>query len=172
MNRTAALAVVFSLTFAGLAFAEEAGDKVLARLRGLAGTWEGTFEWSGARTGSGKARATYEVTGNGSAVVEHLFMNDQKVASMTSAYHLDGADLRMTHYCAAGNQPRLKATRIAEGESGAQFSFVDATNLASRPAHVEAFEIRFPAPDRLVLRFTFDAAGKKSVEHIELKRAG
>ena len=53
-----------------------------------------------------------------------------------------------------------------------QFSFIDATNLASHPAHVEAFEIRFPDPDRLILRFTFDAAGKKSIEHIELKRTG
>jgi len=50
---------------------------------------------------------------------------------MTSAYHLDKEDLRMTHYCAAGNQPRLKAGSIDLSKNLFRFDFVDITNLAS-----------------------------------------
>jgi hypothetical protein len=63
----------------------------------LAGDWTGTFEWTGGRKDSGKMNATYYLTGNGSAVVENLTIGG--LPSMTSVYHLDGSDLRMTHYC-------------------------------------------------------------------------
>jgi hypothetical protein len=151
--------------------ADTPADRVLERLRGLAGTWEGTFEWTGARTGSGTARAVYSTAGARSTVVENLFMNGQAEPSMTTAYHLDGADLRMTHYCAAQNQPRLKATELDEKGGVVHFSFIDATNLQDHPAHVVGFEIRFVSENELVLRFTFDSKGAKSVEHIALKRA-
>ena len=165
MNRAIAFVGLFLLV-TGLANADPA-EKTLTRLRSLVGDWEGTFEWTGGRTGSGKSRAVYHLTGNGSAVIEDLYMGDQTAPSMTSVYHLDGADLRMTHYCAAQNQPRLKADRIEDDI--VTFTFIDATNLSKQPAHVEAVELRFPADDRLVVRFTFTGA-KKSIEHIELKR--
>lgn len=77
------------------AFTEGAGAAALAQLRGLAGEWEGSFEWIGARTATGTVNATYSETGNGSAVVENLAMDG--VPAMTSVYRLDGADLRATH---------------------------------------------------------------------------
>ena len=58
-------------------------DDVFERMRGLAGEWEGTLEWSGARTGTGPVKATYSVTGNGSALVENLIMEGQTDPSMT-----------------------------------------------------------------------------------------
>jgi len=73
--------------------------------------------------------ATYHVTGNGSAVIEELIVDGKP--SMTSAYHLDKDDLRMTHYCAAANQPRLKASSIDLSKNLIRFDFVDITNLAS-----------------------------------------
>jgi hypothetical protein len=168
--KTRALLLSLVCLSASIANAEEPAAHALDRLRGLAGTWEGTLEWSGARTGSGKLRAEYHLAANRSAVVENLMMSGD-APSMMTVYHLDGADLRMTHFCAAQNQPRHKATRIDDEKGVLEFSFVDATNLSAQPAHVEALEIRFVSPDKLILRFTFDAAGKKSVEHIELKRA-
>jgi hypothetical protein len=100
-------------------------------------------------------------------------MGGATVPSMTSVYHLDGSDLRLTHFCAAGNQPRLKATEIDGALGTARFSFLDATNLQANPAHVEAVELRFVSADRLVVRFTFGGGGgARSVEHIELARVG
>ncbi len=123
-----------------------AAAAVLARLAGLAGDWAGTAEWSGARTGSYPLMARYSTTGYGSAVVEDLLSDG--VASMTSVYHLDGSDLRMTHYCGTRNQPRLKASKIDVAGGADDFAFVDATNLASPDApHVTGLELRFADED-------------------------
>lgn len=137
------------------------------RLKGLVGEWEGSFEWSGARSGGGEIRATYSLSGYGSTVIENLF--DGTEISMTSVYHLDGEELRMTHFCAAANQPRLRASST-QGDI-LRFEFVDITNLAD-PAdgHVHGFELHFKGPDHLNLRFTFLQEGKESYENVELTR--
>jgi hypothetical protein len=150
---------------------ESASSAALAQLRGLAGEWEGSLEWTGARTGVGKMSAAYYATGNGSAIVENLAVDG--VPSMTSVYHLDGADLRMTHYCGAQNQPRLKARQIDVAKGILDFDFVDATNLASPNApHVYGLEMRLLSADHITLTFLFEGAGKRSREFIDLKRVG
>ena len=139
------------------------------RLKALKGEWEGTFEWTGARTGKGAMRAQYYVTGFGSAVVENLTTTDEPL--MTTVYHRDGEALRMTHFCAAANQPRLKATQLDAATGSARFSFVDATNLSGpNAAHVSGFEIRLLDEDRIEMTFTFRAGEKLSYEHIKLRR--
>src|SRR5262245_58184333 len=77
------------------------------KLKTLAGNWEGTFKWTGARTDEGQMNVTYSLTGRGTTVIENL--GDQNDPSMTTAYHMDNGSLRMTHFCGVGNQPRLKA---------------------------------------------------------------
>jgi hypothetical protein len=148
---------------------EGANAAALAQLRGLSGEWEGSLEWTGARTGSGTMHAAYYETGNGSAVVENLSVDG--VPSMTSVYHLDGAELRMTHYCGAQNQPRLRARQIDVAKGILDFDFVDATNLRSPDApHVYGLEMRLLSPDHITLTFLFEGGGKRSREFIDLKR--
>lgn len=166
--------ILFSLLFLGLAVASRAADssnaaEALAKIRTLAGDWQGTLEWTGARTGTGTMNASYYLTGYGSAVVENLTVDG--VPTMTSVYHLDGADLRMTHYCGAQNQPRLKANRIDLPKGEVDFAFVDITNLKSPDApHVYGAELRFADADHMTLTFLFEGGGQKSRERIEFKR--
>ena len=171
-STTGTLLVVAALWANGLSTAvaeENSGAAELAQLRTLAGDWEGTFEWTGARTGKGAMNATYYLTGNSSAVVENLTM--QGVPMMTSVYHLDGTDLRMTHYCAAGNQPRLKAERIDKAGGIVDFRFIDATNLSSPDApHVTGLALRFLDPNHITLTFLFLSGTKESRERIALTR--
>jgi hypothetical protein len=93
----------------GQLFAQTKESAAFDKLRGLAGNWEGTFAWSGGRNATGKMGAQYYTTGNGSAVVENLTQDG--VPSMTSVYYLDGADLRLTHFCAAQTRRPLILTR-------------------------------------------------------------
>ena len=72
-----------------------------ARLKSLAGEWEGNTE-------KGKVRLSYEVISGGNAVAEHE--SGGEMPAMLTVYHLDGNRLLLTHYCAAGNQPRMEAT--------------------------------------------------------------
>jgi len=146
-------------------------SSALARLGALAGDWDGTLEWTGARTGKGTLHASYRLTGYGSAVVEEL--SSEGVSTMTSVYHEDGPDLRMTHYCGAHNQPRLKASRIDLAAGAIDFGFVDATSLKTPDApHVIGVELRFADADHFTLTFLFTAGGKDSRERIELTRTG
>ena len=170
MNSKLVLFVAASLAFAPLHAADEStGARALDQLRTLAGNWEGAFEWTGARTGNGAMKAAYYTTGNGSAVVENLIMENATV--MTSVYHLDGADLRMTHFCGAQNQPRLKARQIDLAKGVIDFDFVDATNLRTPDApHVHGLEMRLIDPNHLTITFLFQSGDKESRENIVLKR--
>src|SRR5262249_3979279 len=96
VQRSTLLAFLF-LCLPSIAAAEErAGAAVLEKLRTLSGDWEGSFEWSGARSGKGRMNASYYSTGNGSAVVENVTMGGVPV--MTSGYHRHRADTPMTHF--------------------------------------------------------------------------
>jgi hypothetical protein len=145
------------------------GFKALDQIKALNGNWSGTFQWTGGRNDTGSMNATYYVTGNGSAVVENLLNDSTPV--MTSVYHLDGRDLRMTHFCGAQNQPRLKARRIDLDHGAIDFEFLDATNLRSSDApHVHGLEIRVIDANHETLTFLFQSGSVESREEINLKR--
>ena len=163
--------IVLGCAAANSAFAAEQTEssKALDQIKALIGNWSGTFQWTGGRNDSGAMNATYYVTGNGSAVVENLMNESTPV--MTSVYHRDGGDLRMTHFCGAQNQPRLKARRIDLDHGAIDFEFVDATNLRSPDApHVHGLEIRLIDTNHLTLTFLFQSGSIESREEINLKR--
>src|SRR5438105_755171 len=97
-------------------------NEIFEKIKSLAGEWHGTFKWSASNV-HGEMNAKYYFTGNGTAIIEDLIQDGAVV--MTTVYHLDGKDLRATHYCAAGNQPRLKAAW--SDEKSVIFNFVDIT---------------------------------------------
>jgi hypothetical protein len=167
--RTIALALLLSPAAPGPPVVDS-GEAGLARLQSLVGRWHGTVRWTGAAPRPpGELDAHYSLTGNGSAVVEDLESEGQVV--MTSVYHLDGPDLRLTHFCGAGNQPRLKASAIDAHDGLLRFAFVDVTNLKTpESGHVHGVELRIHDERHLTLVFSFLARGRESYEHIELTR--
>jgi len=67
----------------------------------LAGTWESTGP-------EGTAVASvFTVCSGGSAVREVMMPGTP--SEMTNMYTMDGATMVMTHYCAMGNQPHMRA---------------------------------------------------------------
>ena len=96
------------------------------RMKSLVGAWKGTAE--------GKPVAvTYALVSNGTALMETL--DGDHDMTMITMYAPDGASLLATHYCAAGNQPRMRATGSPDGRSLA-FEFVDVANASGSPAEV------------------------------------
>jgi len=78
--------------------------------------------------GDGTSMLEYEVTANGSAILETVFPGQP--SEMLSVYTLDSGRLVMTHYCAMGNQPYMLAT---DGDSAnvIRFECQGAGNTAS-----------------------------------------
>ena len=86
-----------------------------ARLKGLTGEWEAKVE--------GKtARLTYELTGAGTTLVERE--GGDAHPEMMTTYHLNGSRLMLTHYCMAGNQPRMEARSFNPKTGELRFSEV------------------------------------------------
>jgi hypothetical protein len=96
-----------------------------SRLKSLAGEWE-------ADSSMGKLRLSYELIAGGTALVERE--RGDNMPEMLTVYHLDGQRLVLTHYCMAGNQPRMEARTFNPSTGDLRFEFLDATNLRSPSA--------------------------------------
>ena len=96
-----------------------ARDVLLSTVAALEGRWEGTGP-------DGKpAYTAFAVSSGGSAVRELMLVGTEH--EMTNMYTLDGNDLVMTHYCAGGNQPFMRANGL-EGDR-IVFHFEDVHDL-------------------------------------------
>ncbi|MDZ4830247.1 MAG: hypothetical protein SGJ09_08645 [Phycisphaerae bacterium] len=93
-------------------------------LKSLQGEWQKTGENSD--NGKPTVASVFRVTSGGSAVREVMFPGGRY--EMTNMYHLDGDTLMATHYCAAGNQPRMRCEPVTE-HGVYVFKFSDITNL-------------------------------------------
>jgi hypothetical protein len=126
------------------------------KLKSLAGEWEGTVS-HGAETMP--VTISYTLVSSGNSLMERLTTPDG--ADMVTMYHPDGSRVMMTHYCASGNQPRMRAATTKGGES-LVFAFVDATNLASpRDEHMRGLVVKFQDADHFTQEWTHRKAGKE-----------
>jgi hypothetical protein len=116
----------------------------LERMKKLAGTWVAADK-DGKPTD--KVVSVIRVTAAGSAVIETLFPGQPH--EMISMYHLDGKDLVMTHYCALGNQPRMKADPKSPANK-IRFKFDGGTNLdPAKDKHMHEGTITFVDDDHI-----------------------
>jgi hypothetical protein len=139
--------------------------EAFARIKALAGTWESKVAGVEQKE---KSLVTYRVIANGSAVVETLLPGTPE--EMETIFHLDGDRLLATHYCAAGNQPRLKAVKITV--DSVTFEMLDATNLPDRNAmHMGALRIEFVNANQIKTNWSAFQDGKDLGQTVfELKR--
>ena len=99
------------------------GAAAFEQLKSLAGHWEAQ------PAGENKATLDLELTAGGTALIERLHtMEGGKAVEMITLYYLDGDQLKLTHYCMAGNQPTMRAS-YAPGTKTLTFEFENATNL-------------------------------------------
>jgi hypothetical protein len=101
-----------------------AGASALDPLKQLAGDWVGKAGPSGGQMMD--VTVTYRVTANGSTVMETLFPGGPE--EMVTMYTMDKGGLTLTHYCAAGNQPRMKARKGAAANE-LVFDFAGGANI-------------------------------------------
>jgi len=140
-----------------------------ARLKTLVGTWNCHINDEHQAGNSkehedhpkGDTPVTYKLTGAGSALVETQFPGAPH--EMVSVYHLDGDDLRMTHYCAAQNQPHVKLDRANSTADHLIFVFDGGTNLDPRKdMHIHGLQITFHQDGKVTSAWEGYAGGKKA----------
>jgi hypothetical protein len=102
------------------------------RVKSLAGEWKSEH-----KDGGHDGKVIYRITSNGFTVMQtQLPGTDHEMVSM---YHVDGDNLLLTHYCAVGNQPRLKLDKKASTPNELKFVFDGGTNLnADKDMHIHS----------------------------------
>ncbi|MFQ6112969.1 MAG: hypothetical protein ACE5NG_02640, partial [bacterium] len=91
--------------------------------------------------------------------------------SMVTIYHLDGDYLMLTHYCAAKNQPRMRAQLGEDDENVVRFVFKDATNLAkTTDGHMHKLAITFVDENHITQKWTWHQNDKEKVAGFQFER--
>jgi hypothetical protein len=165
VRRATGIALALALLWPASAPAADA-EAVFARLKtGLAGSWK----LATPKDARGERfRISFKEISRGSVLVETF--GDPAGAVTETVYHLDGAHLVATHYCAQGNQPRLRLSSD-DTNSGAVFTFHDVTNLREpKASHLVRMRIRLDG-DRLEKEDVYAADGKVDATTLTLVRA-
>lgn len=155
---TALLAVAGSLS-AGQDGSMDAAA-AFEKLKTLEGEWSGEITTQHEEVPEGTVvHHAFHVSANGSVVQE--VMNEGTEHEMINMYHLDGDDLLMTHYCAGGNQPRLKLDLAEATPTQLPFVYMDGTNLdPAQDGHIHAGTLVFADDGTLDSRWTGWNEGK------------
>ena len=113
------------------------GIEIFERIKSLEGDW---LDQLGTFAGKGEIGLSYRLIANGSAIVETMFPG--KPQEMMTVYHLDKQQLVLTHYCAAGNQPKLIAHQI--NEKTFRFDFSGGSNFdPAKDLHMHEGQLEF-----------------------------
>jgi hypothetical protein len=157
------LLTVFAIVLSNathLAQEKSPSDLAFERLKRLAGTWEALD-----KRASRKLNAVYAVTGGGNVIMEDL-------EGMATAYHLDNGTIKLTHYCGAGNQPRMRVKSIENGGRRIVFEMFDITNLKSPDAYRStSLDVQFLDDGTVELTYGgWSTANGSSSQTIQLQR--
>jgi hypothetical protein len=146
------------------AFAQSKAQESFDQMKSLAGSWEGTLDGQ-------SMHVSLRVTSMGNALM-HEMRGEGRPDDPITMFNLDGDRLMLTHYCDAGNQPRMAATVSPDGKT-IVFDFKEATNLLStQGGHMQRVTFTFLDPDHHTEKWEFAMAdGKQMGGVLDLKRA-
>jgi len=162
----AAVLALFSIA----AFAQSDAQKSFTSLKSLAGSWEGIVTTTPvAPDVQGKhASLSLRVTSMGNALMHDMKVESRPDNPITMLY-LDGDRLLLTHYCDAGNRPRMVAKTSPDGKT-IEFDFLDvAGSLQYGHMHHAVFNII--DANHHTEDWTYMEPGDKRVQaHLDLQR--
>jgi hypothetical protein len=152
-------------------------QKAFDQLKSLAGTWHGkvTMDPPSKAMGDGtEVDLSLRVTSRGNALVHEMGdLNSKedptKYDHPVTMFYLDGDRLLLTHYCDAGNRPRM-AARVSPDGKTVEFDFLDvAGNTQYGNMYHAAFT--FIDADHHTEEWTFKLKGDKLMHgHMDLQR--
>jgi hypothetical protein len=176
MKSRIAASIVF-LLIAAAAFAADAtatqsdAQKSFDQLKTLAGSWDGrvtSIVPADPSIENKHVQTTLRVTSMGNAIVHEMTGEGRGDHPVTMLY-LDGDRLLLTHYCDAGNRPRMVGTMSPDGKR-VEFTFLDVSG-STQYGHMDHAVFTVIDANHHSEDWTFIQAGDKPVQaHMELTR--
>jgi hypothetical protein len=155
---TAVLAAVLSTNFA---VAESDAHKSFEMLKGMEGNWVG-------KNNQGQPlEISFRMTAGGSALMSEIHGHGPE--NMITMFHMDGDRLIMTHYCGAGNQPRMNV--VSADAKSVSFEFFDGTNIGPGAGHMQHVTFTQPDADHHTEEWVFLDHGKEMRQQFSMERA-
>jgi hypothetical protein len=120
---------VVLLSISTLACAQSDAQKSFDKLKTLAGAWEGkvTLDAKDFAEGTDRIQVTLRVTSRGNALMHEMKGNSPD--DPITMFYLDQDRLLLTHFCDAGNRPRMVGKSSPDGKT-VEFEFLD---VAGKP---------------------------------------
>jgi hypothetical protein len=168
------LSAVVLMSLSAVTFAKVDGQKSEAQksfdhLKSLAGSWEGhltTVPQDSDMEGK-LMQVTFRVTSMGNALV-HEMRGDGPDDPITMLY-LDGDRLLLTHYCDAGNRPRMVGKMSPDGKA-VEFDFLDVAG-STQYGHMHHAVFTVIDANHHSEDWTFMMPGDKPMRaHVDLQR--
>jgi hypothetical protein len=169
---------VVLMSLSAVAFAQSDAQKSFTQLKALAGTWQGvvTVDPPQADMGNGtKMQLSLRVTSRGNALVHEMHEagkpdDPARYDHPVTMLYLDADRLLLTHYCDAGNRPRMVARTSPDGKT-VEFDFLDIAG-GTQYGHMHHAVFTFVDANHHTEDWTYMMPGDKPVHaHIDLQRS-
>src|SRR5277367_2076263 len=159
------------LSLSGFAFAQSDAQKSFDKMKTLEGSWEGhvTSVPQNPDIENKSVQATLRVTSMGNAIMHEMRGAGRPDDPITMLY-LDGDRLLLTHYCDAGNRPRMTGKMAADGKT-VEFEFLDVAG-STKYGHMHHAVFTAIDANHHTEDWTYMQPGDKPVHaHIDLQRS-
>ena len=152
---------VAQMSHPAVASAQSDAQKAFEKMKTLAGSWEGSI--MGMST-----QITIRVTSTGNALL-HEATGPGRPDNPITMFYVDGDRLLLTHYCDAGNRPRMVGKITPDGKT-VEFDFLDVAG-STQYGHMHHAVLTMVDPNHHTEDWTFMVEGDKPVHaHFDLQR--
>jgi hypothetical protein len=162
---------VVLLSLSTVAFAQSDAQKSFNNLKTLAGSWEGTvttLPQQGEVQGK-SVQISLRATSMGNALMHEMKVEGRPDDPITMLY-LDSDRLLLTHYCDAGNRPRMVGMMTPDGKT-VEFDFLDVAG-GTQHGHMHHAVFTIVDANHHTEDWTYMMPGDKPVNaHFDLQRA-
>ena len=166
---------VVLISLSSVAFAQSDAQTSFAQLKALAGTWRGPVTANPPQSdwGDKPVWVSLRVTSRGNALVHEIkepgTPDDPSHDDPITMLYLDGDRLVLTHYCDAGNRPRMAAKMSPDGKT-IEFDFLDVAGSTNH-GHMHHAVFTIIDANHHTEDWTYMEPGDKPVHaHMDLQR--
>ncbi len=165
------------ISFSTVAFAQSGSQKSFDSLKALAGPWRGRVTTTPPMAGMGdmaNVEVTLRVTSRGNALVHEMKAagtadDPARYDHPVTMLYMDGDRLLLTHYCDAGNRPRMVASTSPDGKK-VEFAFLDLSG-GTQNGHMDHAVFTVIDANHHTEDWTYIMPGDKPVRaHMDLER--